>query len=188
MKYALLLFTLQFLLFSCAQKVERKCVYNPKAVALYKDRRVPENFRIYGLLKYGPLKFPMMLAKFDGYYTVKVARAKGISIEGKTLCLEGKCYILPAPPEDIVFGKLLTGREYSFCRNGLIYFRQRGRIYERLVVFRGSKPVELAIINRKDNRSVKVILGSESDKGFFRELRFILDGREVKLLIEEVEI
>ncbi|WP_457600492.1 hypothetical protein [Hydrogenivirga sp.] len=187
MKRTLLVLFVLFLIFSCAKKVERECVYDPKAIDRYEHRRVPENFRIYGLIKYGPLKFPMMLAKFDGLYTVKVARARALSLKGRKLCLEKKCYILPAPPENLVFGKLLTGKEYSFCRNGLLYFRQRGELYERLVVFEGNRPKELSIINRRKNRSVKVLLGEEDERGFFRELRFLLDGREVKLLIEEVE-
>ena len=183
----LLLIPLLFLMFSCAPKVERKCVYDRELVNSYQSRAVPEDFRIYGILKYGPLKFPMMLAKFDGRYTVKVARAKGIDLSGNRFCLEDKCYILPAPPEYLVFGRLLTGREYSFCRDGLLYFRRRGEIYERLVIFNGNRPVELAIINLNNNKSVRVILGKEDERGFFRELRFILNGREVKLLIEEVE-
>jgi len=69
----------------------------------------------------------------------------------------------------------------------LLYFRRRERLYERLVVFRGNKPVELAIINLKSNKKIKVLLGEEDERGFFRELNFILNGRKVKLLIEEVE-
>ncbi|RLJ69796.1 hypothetical protein BCF55_0052 [Hydrogenivirga caldilitoris] len=188
MRYTLSLFLSLILLFSCAPKVERECTYDKQAIDTYRDRRIPQDFRIYGLLKYGPVKLPMMLAKFEDYYTVRVAKAKGITLEGDRLCLESKCYILPAPPENLVFGKLLTGKEYSFCREGLLYFRERGKLYERLVVFRNNKPLELAIIHLKSNESVKVLFGPEDNKGYFKELRFILNQKEIELTIEEVEI
>jgi hypothetical protein len=176
-----------FLIISCAPKVERECVVDKSVYGPYLNRKVPKDFRVYGLIKYGPVRLPLMLAKFDGFYTVRVAKAGDISIDSKRICIERKCYILPAPPEELIFGKLLTGREYSFCRKGLIYFRLRGDVYERLVVFGPEGPEELSLINVRKNKSVKVLFGEEDPKGFFRELRFLLDGGEVKLLIEEVE-
>jgi len=184
----LLLLGLVLLLFSCAPKVKHECRTDPSLYSEYMKRDIPENFRIYGVIKYGPLKFPTLLAKFEGNYTVKVARAKDISINEERFCFKGKCYILPAPPEDLIFGRLLGGREEFYCVEGLTYARTRDRFYEKVVVFEDYKPKEISITNLKSGRSMKVLLGKESDKGFFGEIEFVMEGGEVKLLIEEVEI
>ncbi len=184
---ALLLLLLLATLFSCAPKVERACPPAREVALKYRERYVPSNFRIYGLLEYGPLKFPMMLAKYDNFYTVKVARAGDVEMKRDRVCVRGKCYLLPAPPEDLIFGRLLNGREYSFCRGKTLYFRDRGRVYERIVSFLNGKPLEVSLINLRTNRSVRVLLKKEDKRGFFREIIFIFEGTEVKLIVEEVE-
>ncbi len=183
---------LLLLLLSCAPKVEvereRACADPERILTEYAHRRVPENFRIYGALRYGPLKLPMLLAKFDSFYTVKVAKAKDVSIEKDRLCLEGKCYLLPFAPENLIFGKVLSGTEYSFCSNGLTTFRERTGVYEKLVLFERTSLREVVIRNVRKNRSFRVIFRSPDPGGFFRELDFEMDGKRVKLLVEEVEI
>lgn len=187
MRLLFLIFSL-LMLIACAPKVKKECIYDEMSLQKYRDKSIPESFKIYGLLKYGPLKFPMMLAKEEGHYIVKVARAKGLKLTRDKFCIKNKCYLLPAPPEELIFGRLLSGREYSFCREGLLYFRHRGAVYERVVVFEGNRVKELSIVHRKKNRGVKVLLIEESPSGYFKELEFLMDNASVKLLVEEVEM
>ncbi len=183
----LLSFLLIFAL-SCGVKTTGVCLSPQKVAEDYTLNHVPREFRIYGKFRYGPVSFPMMIAKFDGFYTVKVAKVKDVSLERDRICARGKCYLLPLLPEDIIFGKVLTGSEYSFCRKGLLYFRERLGLYEKIAVFDGRDLRELVIVNRKRNRAMKITFGEFSGKGYFREITFIMDGEEVKLEIEEVEI
>ncbi len=188
MKSLLGVLSLTLLLLSCAPKVERACGSAREVLDTYTLRKVPENFRIYGTFKYGPVKLPMLLAKFDSFYTVRVARTQNVRIERDRLCVEGKCYLLPVAPEDLIFGRVLSGREYSFCRGKLLMFRERMGVYEKLVIFEGGKLREMVIRNVRKKKSFKITFGDVREGGFFGELVFEMDGKRVKLLIEEVEI
>jgi len=129
---------LLLLLIACAPKeVRRDCPSPERILHTFALKRVPENFRIYGTFRYGPLRMPVLLAKFDSFYTVRVARAQNVTIEKDRLCLEGKCYLLPVSPENLIFGRVLSGKEYSFCSRGSLVFRERTGVYEKLVVFEG---------------------------------------------------
>jgi len=174
--------------FSCGVKTGGICLSPEKVADKYTLNHVPKDFRIYGKFRYGPMSFPMMIAKFDGFYTVRVAKVKDVSLERDRICARGKCYLLPLLPEDIIFGKVLTGSEYSFCREGLLYFRERLGLYEKIVIFEGRKLKEMVIVNRKRQRAMKIIFGEYSKKGYYRDVTFRMDGEEVKLQIEEVEI
>ncbi len=176
------------LLTSCSVKVAQRCADEKRVIAEYTLNHVPREFRIYGHFKYGPVKFPMIIAKYDGFYTVKVAKVKDVSIRRDRICARGKCYLLPLLPEDIIFGKVLSGTEYSFCRGGRTVFRERMGVYDKIVVFEGGKLRELIIVNRKNGRGLKITFGSRSERGYFREIGFEMNGEKVKLEIEEVEV
>ncbi len=176
------------LLFSCAPKVERRCSAGEELIDEFSRKYVPRNFRIYGKFRYGPLKFPMLLAKFDGIYTVRIAKAKDVRIKRDRLCIDRKCYLLPSPPEYLIFGRLLSGTEYSFCKEGLLFFRERVGVYEKLLIFEGKVPKELSVRNVKNGKTLRIIFGSMDKERYFKEITFILDSNEVKLIIEEVEL
>jgi len=188
MKSLLWILSLTALLLSCAPKVEKACGSAQEVLHAHAFGRVPENFRIYGTFKYGPVKLPMLLAKFDNFYTVRIARTQDVRIERDRLCVEGKCYLLPVAPEDLIFGRVLSGKEYSFCRGNLLMFRERMGVYEKLVIFEGGKLREMVIRNVRKNRSFRITFGDRRKEGFFGRLLFEMDGKRVKLLIEEVEI
>ncbi len=177
-------------LISCAPKVKKEKLCPPEQAILskYSQRVVPEEFRIYGTLKYGPLKFPFMLSKFDGFYTLKVAKVRKVELSSDRFCLDKKCYLLPDQPENLIFGKVLTGEERSLCKDGTLYFRSEGEIYIKEVAFEGERPKELTLYNPRKDKDIKVIFGKENPKGFFEELSFVGEGTEVKLEIEEVEL
>ena len=183
----LLLFVL-FLALSCAQKTEPVCPDPEPILMKYSSRPVPKDFRIYGILSYGPLRLPMMLAKFDGFYTVRVAKAKRVSVEESKLCIENRCYLLPAPPENLIFGKILSGRETYVCTEGGLLFEERIGPYIKRVFFEGVVPKEVIVWNPRKRKGLKISFGKESEEGFFREIRFDMDTGKVKLQIEEVEL
>ncbi len=181
-----ILFLILILILSCAEKGQ-ECLPVSEVIKEYEFRKIPTDFRIYGVFLYGPLKSPMMLAKFDGFYTVRVAKTNKIKIEKNKLCIENKCYLLPIAPENLIFGRVLSGGEYHFCRNSLLMFRKKLGVYEKLVVFEGKKLKELIVRNIKKEKSIRIIFGDLKGK-FFRELTFEIEGNKVKLVIEEVEI
>ena len=179
---------LLFLILSCAQKVETSCPNREDILREFSSRYVPKDFRIYGTLYYGPLRLPMMLAKFDGFYTVRVAKARNVSIERDRLCIERRCYLLPAPPENLVFGKVLSGREVSLCEGGRLIFEESLGVYRKRVLFEGRRLKELILWNVRKNRGMRILFGKEDGRGFFREIDFDMEPGRVKLQIEEVEI
>ena len=184
----LLLLISLFLVLSCAQKTAPVCPDPNKVMTEYSSRPVPKEFRVYGILHYGPLRLPMMLAKFDGFYTVRVAKAKKVSVDKDRLCIEDRCYLLPAPPENLIFGKLLSGRETYVCREGNLLFEERIGPYLKKVLFEGERPREVIVWNPRKGKGLKIFFGKESEEGFFREIRFDTGTGKVKLQIEEVEI
>jgi len=184
----IVLLAILLVLFSCAPKVEERVCDGEKILREFSDRSAPKNFRIYGVVKYGPLKFPMMLAKFDGFYTFRMAKGRNVYVSNDRFCIKDKCYLLPLPPESIIFGKLLSGREAVLCKEGSLLFRERLGVYEKLVVFSEGRPRELSIKNLKNGRILRVVFGSEDERGFFREIEFITESGSVKLILEEVEI
>ncbi len=183
----ILVLLLTLVLISCAPKVREACPQKEEALSLYSTRYVPKDFRIYGILRYGPLKFPMLLAKFNGFYTVRVANVEDVSIEGERLCFEGKCYLLPAPPEYLVFGRVLSGKEKLLCDGGALIFSEELGVYEKKVVIRGKKIEELSVRNRRNGMVLTVTFGAMTPEGFFRSLSFKTDSGEFKLEIEGVE-
>jgi hypothetical protein len=182
----LLIIPLLFIL-SCSVKVERECDIRSEAYTPYRLNHVPKEFRIYGRLVYGPMKFPLMIAKFDGFYTVRVAKVRDLSLKKDRICARGKCYLLPLLPEELIFGRVLTGQEFAFCREGKTIFRERLGVYEKLVFFEGPFLRELIIVNRKTRRGLKITFGEKTGKGYYGELSFEMNGEKVKLEIEEVE-
>lgn len=184
----LLLLLAPVLLLSCAHKERVACPGGADILERYSSRFVPENFRVYGIIRYGPLKLPMMLARFDGFYTVRVARTRDVSVYRDRFCVEGRCFLLPIPPEDLLFGRILSGREIRLCEDGVLVFEEGTGVYLKRVVFEGSRPREILIWNTRKKKGIRVLLGEEDEKGFFREVSFDSGGVEVKLQIEEVEL
>lgn len=174
-------------LISCAPKAEKRCEAE-RVLSEFSSKQPPKNFRIFGAIKYGPLKFPMMFAKFDGFYTIKVARTKDLSIDRNRFCTRDKCYLLPSLPEDIIFGKLLSGREYHLCKDGLLLFRERLGVYDKLVIFSEGRPKEISIRNVKNGKVLRIVFGPMDKEGFFKEIEFITDSSSAKLIVEEVEL
>ena len=176
------------LLLSCAPKERVACPDWSGILKKYSSRFVPEDFRVYGIIRYGPLRLRMMLAKFDSFYTVRVARAKSVSVEEDKLCIEKRCFLLPVPPEYLLFGRVLSGREISLCEGGTLIFEERMGVYRKRVVFEGDRLKEIIIWNIRKGKGLRISFGEEDKRGFFREVRFDTGGVEVKLQIEEVEL
>lgn len=186
MKGVLFLLTLALLL-ACAPKERVACKEETELLKKYSSRRVPEDFRVYGTIRYGPLRLPVMLARFDGFYTVRVAKARDVSLDRDKFCVDGRCFLLPMPPEDLLFGRILSGRETYLCEEGALVFEERRGVYLKRVVFEGNKPTEILIWNTRKGKIIRISLGEEDERGFFKEVRFDTDGMEVKLQVEEVE-
>lgn len=181
------LLILPFLMLSCAKKIPPSCPGGEEVLREFSSRHVPDNFRIYAILRYGPVRLPMMLAKFDGFYTVRIAKAGNISVDKGKLCIDERCYLLPAAPESLVFGRVLSGSERSICANGKLIFEEDMGVYSKRVIFDGKKLKEVILRNVRKERSIRVSFGEEDERGFFREIEFSMGGAGVKLQIEEVE-
>jgi hypothetical protein len=179
------------LLASCAPLVEvggRVCPSTEELLELYARGKTPKEFRIYGMVKYGPVRIPVLIAKFDDLYTVRVPRGKDLRIEGGRVCLGERCYLLPLPPENLVFGGVISGGERESCRDGLKYLTERDEVYERTAVFEGNRLREFRIRNLRNGRTIRVEFGPRDPAGFFREIRLEMGNVRFKLLIEEVEV
>ncbi len=180
-----LLFVFFLILFSCAPKVEERC--DPRTVLRNLPRtKAPENFKLHGYVKYGPLRFPFLFAKEKGSYRLKVAKAPRIRVFEDRFCLKGKCYLLPAPPEKVIFGELIFGGERASCEGSYVVLESSSDLYEKKVFFEGGKPVKAVVKNLKNGRTFTVLFRERDKRGFFRELVFKGKGGSVKLLIEEV--
>ena len=181
-----LFFLLLFLfLFSCAPKVEKRCDLQSSLQSLPRTK-APENFRLHGYVKYGPLRFPFLFAKEEGKYRLKVAKAPRIRVFEDRFCVKKKCYLLPAPPEKVIFGELVSGRERAFCRGSYLVLESSSDLYEKKIFFEGGKPVKAVVKNLKNGKTFTVLFRERDKRGFFRELVFKGRGGSVKLLIEEV--
>ncbi|MDQ7082075.1 MAG: hypothetical protein Q9N34_03135 [Aquificota bacterium] len=178
-----------FLVLSCAplHRAERECPGTEDLMNIYASGKTPKEFRIYGKVRYGPMKVPFLIARFDDIYTVKVPRRDVKVLDGK-VCLRDRCYLLPLPPENLVFGGVLRGGEREFCDGGVKVFSERGIVYERTVIFEGKKLREMRIKNLKNGKVIRVIFGERDPRGYFREIKIRTGGTGFKLLIEEVEI
>lgn len=179
------LLLLLLLLYGCAPKKEKPC---PKEEVLHRflEREVPRNFVMYGVLRYGPLSSPMMLSKEDGFYRVKIARGGKVSVSERVLCIRGRCYLLPLPPEFLLFGRVLSGNEELLCVGGTLVFKKRAGVYERRVLFEGSRLTEMVVRNLRNGKEMKVLFGDEKPEGFFRSIIFELNGESLRLDVEEV--
>jgi len=185
MKISLVL--LSFLILSCAQKMAPSCPDGKDVMREYLSKRVPEEFKVYGYLYYGLLRVPVMLAKSEGSYTVKVAKIKGVSLEDGRFCVGERCYPLPVSPEDLVFGRVLSGREAFLCEDGNLVFQEETGSYTKRAIFEGRKLRELTFWDATMERKVKISFRDEDERGFFREIDFNMGELEVKLQIEEVK-
>lgn len=185
------LFLFVLFLVSCAPLSDRrpsvKCPDPKDLFTGYSFQRAPKEFRVYGTLKYGPLKMPILIAKFDGIYTVKVPKERDIRLDERHVCLKGRCYLLPIPPENLIFGGVLLGKEVEVCKGGKRYMVYTEGVYERTVVFVDSRLVEYRVRNIKNNKVIKVRFGPLGPGGYFREILIETEGMSFKLLIEEVE-
>ena len=182
---------LVMLVLSCAPKVRevgKVCPSPSELFSLYAYRNVPPNFKVYGKLKYGPLRLPFMFAKSEGEYTLRVAKVGKLEVFEDRFCLKDKCYLLPAPPENLIFGKILAGDETLSCKENLVYLTHKGEVYTRTVVLEGRKAKEMILYNPRKNRTAKVIFGKEDPKGFFRSIQLYSEGNELTISIEEVRL
>ncbi len=177
------------LILSCAPvyRAEKGCPSTEDLMRVYATKRTPKEFRIYGRVSYGPVKVPFFMAKFDGIYTVKVPRRE-IKLEDGKVCLENRCYLLPFPPENLVFGGVLEGGERELCEGGVKILSEKRGVYERVILFEGKRLAEVRIRNLKNGKVIRVIFGRRDPRGYFREIGVRTEGAWFKLLIEEVEI
>ncbi len=182
-----LLVLVVLLISACAPKPEKKCPPKETVLSSYLNSEIPDSFVIYGKVKYGPVKRPFMLAKKEGVYRIKVAGVKEVSLSESRICLEGKCYLLPVPVERILFGRVLDGYSYSFCRAGERVFKIGGGVYERLVTFAGANLREMQVVNLRNGKKIKVTFGERNEKGFYKRVSFESEGDGFDLIVEEVK-
>ncbi len=186
------IFTLALLILtSCGplMKAEKdlRCPDTEDLLNKYAIWKAPVEFRIYGSVKFGPFRMPILLAKFDNIYTVKVPRREEIKVEERYVCVRKRCYLIPVPPENLVFGSVISGMEVASCSEGRKIMTEVGDIYEKTAVFEGDRLREYRIRNVRNGRTIKVLFGPRNPKGYFEEILFDMEGRRFKLLIEEVE-
>ncbi len=179
------------LLLSCGPLVEvkrGKCPSKEEILLSYSAKRTPKEFRVYGRVSFGPLKFPILLAKFDGIYTVKVPGKERVFVDGKVVCVRERCYLLPLPPENFIFGGVLLGRERVLCSGNRLVFKDTGKIYEREILFEGGRLSEYRVRNRRSGKTLKVFFGPKERGGYFRYIILESGGRRLKISVEGVDI
>jgi len=136
----------------------------------------PERVTLYGYLKAGPLKTPFVLIREDGRELLRTAFT-GLTLKGRSVCLDGACLELPVSPTELLYGYLpgryrvvscLAGRAVLENEKGVRLYLKDGRLEELRW------------------RDVRVLFSERAPEGFFKQLTVVYKDLKLKIEVEGV--